>query len=80
MLLPFSWDGRTAGVPFLSMVSSDFESQCMLLFVKVGEVALMVQKLTEQDKDSPRELGTCFSNVDIGQKRVHDQKKANCLA
>lgn len=67
-------------MPFLSVASSDVESQCMLLFVKVGEVALTVQKLTEGDKDSPRELGTCFSNVDIGQRRVRDQKKANCLA
>lgn len=80
MHLTFPWDGRIAGVPFLSVASYDSESQCMLLFVKVGEVALTVQKLTEGDKDSPRELGTCFSNMDIGQRRVHDQKKANCLA
>lgn len=80
MHLSLSLDRRTAGVPFLSVASSFFNSQCMLLFVKVREVGLMVQKFTELDKESPRELGTCLSNVDTGQRRVHGQNKANCLA
>lgn len=69
-----------AGVPFLSVTSSSSNRQWLLLFfVKVGKVGLMVQKLHRSRQRLSQGAGHLLYYVEMGQRKVHDQNKGNCV-